>query len=133
MRSLVLAAVVLALSGCFIWEDEPQYVFRVLSVAEGDEPFEFATRAQGSGFTLVGPFIAPCPNARITAGVSEDSNELRVSVRAAGCEGEDEPTAFDYQLIWSGLDDGSYALQVRHERQAGAPDGVVYAESIVIR
>lgn len=132
MRVLVLAAAALTLSACWIWEDEPQYVFQVLSVAEGEEPVEFMVHPRNNGLILVGPFIARCPNALITGNVSTSDRDLRLIVKAAGCEGEDEPTAYDYELVWSGIEEGTYSLTVRHENQADAPDGVVFAETIAI-
>ena len=133
MRVLVLAAAALTLSACWVFEDSPQYIFQVLAVAEGDEPVEFQTRVRGNGIILVGPFIAPCLDALITADVNESDSDLRLTVRARGCEGQQEPAPFDYELVWSGLDDGTYSLTVRHENEAGAQDGTVYQETIVIR
>lgn len=132
MRAIVLAAAVLSLSACWIWEDEPQYVFQVLTVAEGEEPLEFAVLPRNNGMILVGNFLARCPNALITGDVSDSDSDLRVIVRARGCEGEDEPTPYDYELVWSGLDEGTYSLTVRHENQAGAADGVVFEETVVV-
>ena len=132
MRSLLIAAVVLGLSGCSIFEDKPQYVFRVLALTAEEMPAGFIVQTHSSGIVLVAPFIASCADARITADVQEADRDLRLSVRAAGCEGADEPSLFGYEITWNGLDEGTYTLTVRHEGEHDTPAGVVHEETLVI-
>lgn len=132
MRSLLIAAVVLGLSGCSIFEDKPQYVFRVLALPPEEMPAGFLVQTHSSGLILVAPFIAACADARITADVRESDRDLRLTVHAAGCEGQNEPSLFGYEITWNGLDDGTYTLTVRHEGELDTPDGVVHEETVVI-